>query len=880
MLKKTSSILNLALIILGITSTAWASVPAFLGAEGGGAESVGGRGGRIIEVTNLNSDGPGSFRAACEASGPRIVVFRVGGIIDLNGSSINITNPYITIAGQTAPGGGILIKGKNISSGNGPIIIKTHNVVIRFIQVRIGSSSYPSQEGDAISIRGNAGADVTKIIIDHCSLSWGSDENFEIWSQGAYIKKVTFSWNISSECLSGHSKGAIIGSDVSDARNNMEQIDIHHNIFMSNDARNPYVGVKDQTIINNLIYNWGRGAGIMARGGIMVDIIGNICKTGPNSDHDSEPDDIKWHPYDGPSCSQSTYCINGNSSIYLEGNIGDNHNDPDADNWHMIKGWVPAGDFSLPASYRRITPLSTINPRIYPITIQHVNNDNLEDTLLTDAGASKRLDENGNWVSNRNAVDLRLIQEYKDGTGQIPENEDDVGGYPTIAPGTPYTDTDHDGMPDAWETVHGFNPNDPSDGPQDADNDGYTNVEEFLNGTRPGNQSFNFSLSNAGDISVTQGTPVSNIITATLNSGITKPVSFSVSGLPIGATASFSPPSCSPSSSTTLTINIPATIPAGTHTITVIGTGGEVSRSTSFNLTVTNPSADSVNSLNTVSPIAIDGILSEAAWSQAEYVTFSNPSRSENQVKVYTLWDSDYLYIAYNVSDSHLEALNQEYWQDDGAEIYLDTENDKTTSMDPNDYHLLFNINDQRLPIGTNVKTAISPDGYIMEISIPWTLINTIPLPSKTMGLLVANNDRDNGTTAQFDWLDLIETGNYARPNLWGDIVLSDEQAGSGGPPVINSFTATPSSLANPMGQVTFAVDATDPDGDSMNHTINFGDGAANGSGTQAVHTYTEKGNYIAEVKVSDGHGNTVAKSIQITVSNRPPSAPTNVTNL
>jgi hypothetical protein len=247
-------------------------------------------------------------------------------------------------------------------------------------------------------------------------------------------------------------------------------------------------------------------------------------------------------------------------------------------------------------------------------------------------------------------------------------------------------------------------------------------------------------------------------------------------------------------------------------------------------------------------------------------------------VKVYTLWDADYLYFAYNVTDSNLEALNQKYWQDDGAEIYLDTENDKTTSMDSSDFHFLFNIDDQTQPIGTNVKTAINPDGYIMEISIPWTLINTIPLPGKSMGLLVANNDRDNGTSVQFDWLDLIETGNYAKPNLWGNIVLSDELAGSSGGPVINSFTATPSSLANPEDQVTFDVDATDPDHDSMNYAIDFGDGAANGSGAHTVHTYTKRGNYVAEVTVDDGHGNTVTKSIQITVNNRPPSVPTDVT--
>jgi hypothetical protein len=720
---------------------------------------VGGRGGQIIEVTNLNADGPGSFRAACEASGPRIVVFRVAGIINLEGRRITITNPYITIAGQTAPEGGIIIKGHEIC-------IKTHDVIIRYIRVRTGrNDSFGYQEGDAISLESNC----YNVIIDHCSVSWSNDENMQIWPGQEASHNITISWNLISEGLnySHPGCGLIVGSDGDELR--IHDISIHHNMFMHGTNRFPLVRCRDVRIINNLIYNW-KWWPTGTQGGTKVDIIGNKYKMGPDTPSGNPSYEVWVRNDSGPI---------GDPSIYIKGNLGPHQSNPDGDNWVMLmenQSWTPLGHPPNRAKCERLTPLveSTI-----PITIHSVTD--IEDVLLTDVGASKRLDQDGYLISNHDAVDERLVQEYINGTGQLPYDEDSVSGFPTIAQGAPYTDSDHDGMPDAWETTYGFNPDDPSDGPQDADNDGYTNIEEFLNGTCPDDQSFNFYFS-------------------------------------------------------------------------------------------------SVNSLNTVSPIAIDGILSEEAWSQAKYVTFSNPSRSENHVKVYTLWDNNYLYFAYEVKDSDLEAIDRRLWEDDGAEIFVDTENDKTASINANDYQLLFNINDKTQTEGANVKTAITPDGYTMEISIPWISINTTPFPGKIMGLLVGNNDRDNGTSVQFDWLHLVETDRWAMPNLWGNIVLSDKQTGSGSPPVINSFTATPSGLANPGDQITFDVDATDPDHDSMNYTIDFGDGAANGSGTHTVHTYRKEGNYVAEVTVDDGHGNTVTKSIQITVNNRPPSVPTDVT--
>ena len=180
-------------------------MPAFPGAEGGGAESAGGRGGRIIEVTNLNDTGTGSFRAACEASGPRIVIFRVGGIIEIK-YKITLRNPFITIAGQTAPGDGILIKGNEI-------YIQTHDVIIQFIRIRLGRrDDFAEQEGDCIGIHSGG----YNVMIDHCSLSWANDENTSIWSGEDAAHNITFSWNLIAEGLTYNhaSCGLIIGSDV------------------------------------------------------------------------------------------------------------------------------------------------------------------------------------------------------------------------------------------------------------------------------------------------------------------------------------------------------------------------------------------------------------------------------------------------------------------------------------------------------------------------------------------------------------------------------------------------------------------------------------------------------------------------------------------
>jgi pectate lyase len=213
------------------------------------------------------------------ASGPRIVVFRVAGTINIK-SYLSISNPYITIAGQTAPGGGILIRGSNLTKGSNMLYIhNTHDVVIQYIKFRYGSSD---MKGDCISING----DTYNVIVDHCSLSWATDENFDVWASynKNKLEKITLQNSISAEGLKGHSCGCLIGSSVGDniSPDEVVDIDIHHNLFAHNQNRNPLIKVKRSRVINNIVYNW-QWYGTGFEDGVNLDIIKNLYKAGNNT---------------------------------------------------------------------------------------------------------------------------------------------------------------------------------------------------------------------------------------------------------------------------------------------------------------------------------------------------------------------------------------------------------------------------------------------------------------------------------------------------------------------------------------------------------------------------------------------------------------------
>lgn len=449
-------------------------LPAFPGAEGYGAIAVGGRAGKIIEVTNLNDSGLGSLRSALKSDGPRIVVFRVAGIIELKDAiRINKENSFLTIAGQTAPGGGITLKGIN----NNILQIQkgAHDIIIRYIKLRNGSGTADGSGYDNLTINGGF-----NIIVDHVSMSWSTDENVSLYRKvgDTPIYNITIQWSIMAEGLAGHSNGMLISgrADYSDPDNPIEEwrkiynVSIHHNLFIHNSDRNPRITAGGVQIINNVIYNWKHRIGSSTRGSI-YDNICNYAKAGPMSNLNS----AYLHENFSPMYITEKY---PDPSIFTFGNIVESlHNNPDGDDWDLYK--LNYLFTSLPRKYRRYIPLPEIS-----VAIKKQSAYEAFESVIADVGANARLDCNGNWIKNHDAVDTRLLSDVKYNTG--PEKPikriDSVGGYPVIDPGKNYLDSDRDGMPDEWEISHGFNQNDPSDASEDGDGDGYTNIEEFLNG--------------------------------------------------------------------------------------------------------------------------------------------------------------------------------------------------------------------------------------------------------------------------------------------------------------------------------------------------------------------------------------------------------------
>lgn len=488
-----------------VGSGAAGTVLAFPGAEGFGANTPGGRGGQVIEVTHLNDSGVGSLRAAIEAVGPRIVVFRVGGTIELQ-DELEITHPFITIAGQTAPGDGITIK-------NHDLRIDTHDVIIRYLRLRSG----PGGSQDAVHV----GDGAHNIILDHNSFSWATDENASA-TGGAH--DVTFQWNIISEGLSNsthpegpHSRGSLFADSTN--------ISVHHNLYAHNEARNPRIGNADNTygtqtvdVVNNVIYNWGKRA-TEIKDFVQANIVNNYYRLGPDS---------TGYTVDGTP-EVSVFGANATSrSIFIDGNVGPTCPAGCVDDWVMVG--LSSGA---------------------PISVQQQSATRHEAPLVTTTTAEVAFDQvlasAGAILPARDSVDQRVIDDVVHGTGSIIDDPADVGGWPLFQSGTPPTDTDHDGSPDAWELLYGFDPDDPADGSQDADGDGYTNVEEYLNSTIPISE---IPPSANDDVATTLvGTPVSVDVMAnddlgnppTTIIGVTQPANGMVSIDTGGAAVTYSP---------------------------------------------------------------------------------------------------------------------------------------------------------------------------------------------------------------------------------------------------------------------------------------------------------------------------------------------------
>ncbi len=423
---------------------------AFPGAEGYGRFAIGGRGGKVLHVTNLNDSGPGSLRAALEAKGARTVVFEVSGRIVLKDRLI-IRDDYITIAGQTAPSKGICVSNYNLG------MLGVHDAIIRYVRVRPGDAS-----GQTLDGMGMASSDHS--IIDHCSISWTQDEAFS--SRGA--KNITLQRTLISEALNvaGHRKyeagkahgyAASIGGDIGS---------FHHNLLAHCAGRNwSLAGSVDQANIhagrldirNNVVYNWGHRT--TDGGAKQVEFVNNYYKPGAASSvfHLLKPE--RNHAF-------------GPQDYYVSGNVMVGHHQPS----DPLSGVVaPPGE-----------PLSEF---VFdePFWASHV------DTQPAHVAYRNVLDDVGCNVPMLDDHDRRVIRETRRGTTTykgsrsgapgLPDSQEDVGGweeYPEVHRPEGW-DTDRDGMPDSWETQNGLDPNDPADGAQDSDRDGYTNLEEYLN---------------------------------------------------------------------------------------------------------------------------------------------------------------------------------------------------------------------------------------------------------------------------------------------------------------------------------------------------------------------------------------------------------------
>ncbi|MGD9928821.1 MAG: polysaccharide lyase family 1 protein [Mangrovibacterium sp.] len=444
---KLGTLLFLVLISLTLNGQ---SLPAFPGAEGGGMYTTGGRGGKVLYVTNLSDDGEkGSLRWAATRKYPRIVVFKVSGTIELT-KKLLIRSNDLTIAGQTAPGDGITIK-------DYPVKIDADNIIIRYLRFRMGDQT--QQQTDAFE-----GQFRKNIIIDHCSVSWSTDESASFYGN----ENFTMQWCILSESLNhsvhakgNHGYGAIWGG---------KNASFHHNLLAHHNSRNPrfdHPGIYDSDeqmseyrgavdFSNNVVYNWYNHASYGGEAG-QFNIVNNYYKPGKQSKRTDQFFQAYAEAY-------------GYGSFYIAGNVVEGNREINKDNSRGID-LIDDGEVSeilAPAPFAiagqpKYEPASKAFKRV-----------------LKYAGASVVRDE----------VDQRIVGEVKSGTttysggkeniAGIIDSQQDVGGWPVLQTAPAPQDTDEDGMPDAWELKNKLDPTDPADG-NETHRSGYTNLEIYLN---------------------------------------------------------------------------------------------------------------------------------------------------------------------------------------------------------------------------------------------------------------------------------------------------------------------------------------------------------------------------------------------------------------
>ncbi|WP_187262049.1 pectate lyase [Pontibacter beigongshangensis] len=465
----------LAGIAVLVIQTASAQQLAFPGAEGFGKYATGGRGGQVVAVTNLNDSGPGSFRQAFEEfpGEPITIVFRVAGAIDLK-SELRIKRSDITVAGQTAPGDGIVLTGHSftINGARAKSQGGNHgNIIIRHLRSRPGHGT-----GKDVLYGFNM-ENCQNVIVDHCSFSWANEEVAAMYD----THNTTVQWSIVSEGLhdADHHKGLRAYGGVWGGQN----ASYHHNLIAhlySRTIRFNGARAHDTLAIvdyrNNVVYNWGNqngayGGEVEIPGGkSQINLVNNYYKPGP-----ATPKTLQFvQAYYTPAKAK------GVGEWYVAGNVMAGNAALTKNNWQAV-------------DLQRVPEESRANAKSakpFPISaaLQEQPAADAYKAVLANAGAT---------LPVRDAVDKRVVEETRKGTASatgkqgkpgIIDSPSQVGGYPAYKAAAAPVDTDKDGMPDAWERKHGLNPNNPSDRNGDLNGNGYTNLEEYLNGTVPTKQ--------------------------------------------------------------------------------------------------------------------------------------------------------------------------------------------------------------------------------------------------------------------------------------------------------------------------------------------------------------------------------------------------------
>lgn len=505
-------------------------VPAFPGAEGWGARAFQACDRANVEirrVTSLTDAGPGSLREAIEGSRSdrlSIVTFDVGGYIELESAIELRGRRCLYVAGQTAPGSGVTIRGQDRTlmvlrnSGNS-------DIALRYLRFRPGTR----QPGVNTNSQGLIIGTGENIIVDHLSFSWASDQLLMVYNyphgwgapRAITVQRTLLGEPLASSPVCYSTKGET-DPDASGvpAWYDVEKVTFHHNAAIHCSHRAPMIVAGEAEVLNNIVYNWNLGAMHTEGRKPFVDYVGNYFRAGPatrlNTNFAYEishkfafnrPGGWGGEPNDYVVIGESYRTRDGRTGpgIFLSGNVGPNFDG--SDQWSMTSkykndeedGYPEANYPSVEYGQAGLMPVrisgvslrrtSRLSQPPDPVSVQSAEAAWSEIIGNGNVGANSRLTCSGDWVPNQDPVDQRLLEDARDGSGPTRDtfvsSQEEVGGFPDLDAGEACRDADRDGMPDDFENRYGLDPDAAWDASQDSDDDGYSNLEEYVNGTRP-----------------------------------------------------------------------------------------------------------------------------------------------------------------------------------------------------------------------------------------------------------------------------------------------------------------------------------------------------------------------------------------------------------